>query len=255
MSDSLVLLAKNFDPAKNDPTGWMASEKLDGCRSIWTGEYFISRNGNRFYAPEYFTKGLPNTTLDGELWMGRKMFQTAVSIIKSESKDKGWNKLKFCIFDMPKYKEPFTARYERMRKLNLNPQYHVIVPQTRCTGIKQLVEMTDKVVAQGGEGIMLRDPNSFYEQKRSSTLLKVKRFQDLEARVIGYIPGKGKHVGRMGALTVRWKNVEFEVGTGFTDYEREHPPKIGSTITVKFQELSDGGTPRFPSFLRVHPGF
>lgn len=44
---------------------------------------------------------------------------------------------------------------------------------------------------------------------------------------------------------------EFAVGSGLTDAQREHPPEIGSTITFRYQELTDGGVPRFPSFVRV----
>jgi DNA ligase-1 len=44
---------------------------------------------------------------------------------------------------------------------------------------------------------------------------------------------------------------EFSVGTGFTDKERHDPPPVGATITFRYQELSDGGVPRFPSFVRV----
>jgi len=45
--------------------------------------------------------------------------------------------------------------------------------------------------------------------------------------------------------------IEFRVGTGFSDPERESPPPIGSTITFRFQELTDRGAPRFPSFVRA----
>jgi len=41
------------------------------------------------------------------------------------------------------------------------------------------------------------------------------------------------------------------VGTGFSDAERESPPPIGAIITYRFQELSDGGVPRFPSYVGV----
>jgi DNA ligase-1 len=43
----------------------------------------------------------------------------------------------------------------------------------------------------------------------------------------------------------------FAVGTGLSDAEREHPPSIGSLITFRYQELTDGGIPRFPTFVRV----
>jgi len=43
----------------------------------------------------------------------------------------------------------------------------------------------------------------------------------------------------------------FSVGTGFSDAQRDNPPPVGSTITFRYQELSDRGVPRFASFLRV----
>ena len=100
---------------------------------------------------------------------------------------------------------------------------------------------------------MLRKPGSFYETKRSNTLLKVKSFFDAEAVVIDHEPGKGKHKGRLGALVCRTAaGAECNVGTGFSDKERQSPPAIGSKITYRYQELGkDNGVPRFPSFVGV----
>jgi len=113
----------------------------------------------------------------------------------------------------------------------------------------------ERVEKLGGEGIMLREKGSRYERKRSKTLLKVKTFQDAEAVVIGHEEGKGKYAGMFGALKVRSDTGKlFKIGTGFTDKEREDPPKIGATVTYKFQELTNDGIPRFPVYLRNHPG-
>jgi DNA ligase-1 len=99
---------------------------------------------------------------------------------------------------------------------------------------------------------MLRQPGSIYEVGRSSTLLKVKNFRDAEAVVMDHQAGKGKFKGKMGALVVQMEDgTEFSVGTGFSDAQRGSPPPIGSTITFRYQELSDAGVPRFPSFVRV----
>ena len=69
--------------------------------------------------------------------------------------------------------------------------------------------------------------------------------------VIDHVAGKGRHKGRLGALVVQMPDgTEFSVGTGFSDKQREMPPPIGSTITYRYQELSTGGVPRFPSFVR-----
>ena len=99
---------------------------------------------------------------------------------------------------------------------------------------------------------MLRQPGSRYEAGRSNTLLKVKTFHDAEATVLEHLPGAGRHKGRLGALLVALSNgKQFSVGTGFTDAQRGQPPAIGGVITFRYQELTDGGVPRFPSFVRI----
>ncbi len=99
---------------------------------------------------------------------------------------------------------------------------------------------------------MLRQPGSRYEAGRSATLLKAKRFHDAEARVIEHLPGAGRHKGRLGALAVVLPDgTEFSVGTGFSDAQRERPPAVGSLITFRYQELTDRGVPRFPTFVRT----
>jgi DNA ligase-1 len=83
-------------------------------------------------------------------------------------------------------------------------------------------------------------------------LLKVKNVRDAEARVLEHLNGAGRHKGRLGALLVELPDgTRFSVGTGFSDAEREAPPPVGSVITFRYQELSEGGVPRFPSFVRV----
>ena len=99
---------------------------------------------------------------------------------------------------------------------------------------------------------MLRQPGSRYEVGRSNTLLKAKSFHELDAQVVEHVTGQGRHRGRMGALHVQLANgLRFNVGTGFSDVQRETPPAVGSVIAVRYQELTDRGVPRFPSFLRV----
>jgi DNA ligase 1 len=99
---------------------------------------------------------------------------------------------------------------------------------------------------------MLRQPGSKYVAGRSATLLKVKTFHDSEAVVIGHQAGAGRHKGRLGALLVRLPDgTDFAIGTGFSDRERENPPAVGATVTFRYQELSDAGVPRFPSWVGV----
>jgi len=248
-----LLLAESWD-GKQEIAGWWISEKLDGVRALWDGTQFLSRQGNRFHAPAWFTADLPSMPLDGELWLGRQQFQRAVSIVRRADGGERWRELRFVVFDAPELAEPFERRLAQLQMVfhRCRPSYSQLLLQDRCRDADHLHRELDRITAQGGEGLMLRQPESLYEAGRSLTLLKVKRFLDAEAVVLEYLPGTGRHRGRLGALRVRLANdVEFSVGSGFSDAQREAPPPIGTTITFRYQELTTAGVPRFPTFVRV----
>jgi DNA ligase-1 len=248
-----LLLAETWNE-EIDPSGYWLSEKLDGVRAYWDGTGFFSRNGNPFAAPEWFTRGLPNTPLDGELWIGRKQFQRTVSIVRRSDAAELWNDVRFLIFDAPTLAQPFEQRFQAVMELihgNL-PFYAHVLCQTVCKGREHLEDVLARIEALGGEGVMLRRPGSKYVPRRSDTLLKVKSFFDCDATVVGHEPGKGRHKGRLGALEVELANgTRCAVGTGLTDAQRDRPPSIGTAIRLKYQELTDGGVPRFPVFAGV----
>jgi DNA ligase-1 len=78
-------------------------------------------------------------------------------------------------------------------------------------------------------------------------------FYDAEARVTGYVPGKGRLAGITGALKCEMESgKKFNVGTGLSDKQRRNPPKIGSIITYRFQELTRDGVPRLHSPIRLY---
>jgi DNA ligase-1 len=248
-----LLMAQSWDNI-TDPTGWFLSEKLDGVRAYWTGSFFQSRMGNLFHAPVWFRAGLPDVPLDGELWLGRKKFQRAVSIVRRQDESDLWKEITYVVFDAPKLEKPFETRLQFVNEClqQHHPAYAKAHEHVVCRGLDHLRHELDRLEPLGAEGLMLRQPGSRYEAGRSATLLKVKRFQDLEARVLRHQEGAGRHKGRMGALLVEMADgTKFSVGTGFSDKERENPPAIGSLITIRFQELSEAGVPRFPSFVGV----
>ncbi len=248
-----LLLAERWDGVL-DPTGWWLSEKLDGVRAYWDGKQFWSRLGNVYRAPNWFVAGLPSTPLDGELWLGRKQFQRTVAIVRRQDASELWREVRFVVFDAPALEKEFEARLAFVRecvgdKKHPHAQAH---EHQRCRGLDQLRSELERLETLGAEGLMLRQPGSRYESGRSMTLLKVKRFHDAEARVLKHLEGAGRHRGRLGALLVELPDgTTFSVGTGFSDAERENPPSLGSLITFRYQELSDGGVPRFPSFVGV----
>ncbi len=210
--------------------------------------------GNAYLAPDWFTKTLPDFPLDGELWLGRKQFQRCVSIVRRQDRNDAWQDVRFVVFDAPLAAGPFEQRLAHCAQwfASTAQQYAVLHAHEACRGQSHLDEELQRVEALGGEGLMLRQPASDYVAGRSTTLLKVKSFLDTEARVIGHTKGAGRHKGRLGALEVELANGKrFSVGTGLSDAEREAPPAVGSIVGVRYQELSDDGVPRFPTYLGV----
>ena len=255
-----LLLANIYQPSINLQDYWI-SEKFDGVRAYWNGANFVSRQGNVFHAPEWFTGVLPKMALDGELWLGRGEFERLSGVVRRQSPDdSSWSGIKFMIFDLPGHTGLFDERLifdERLKRLeeiisNINTPHIQLIKQYKVSSHEILMKKLDDIVNQGGEGLMLHLGSSLYKSGRSDDLLKLKKHFDAEAKVINHISGKGKYKGMLGSMLVETADKKrFNIGTGFSDAERKNPPVIGSIITYKYFGLTNKGIPRFASFMRV----
>lgn len=231
------------------------SEKLDGVRGYWNGKKLLTRQGNPIILPQGFSDNWPKVPLDGELWSARGEFQKIVSCVRKKTPDaKCWRTIKFMVFDLPTSTADFTLRIDKIKQLLNQSQSDTIsiIEQFSLSDEQQLFTKLDSVVALGGEGLMLHHKQANYKTGRNQALLKLKPYQDEEAIVLRHFKGKGKYKNMLGALLVKNKQgVEFKIGTGFSDQERQNPPAIGSEITYKYIGKTDRGVPRFASFLRI----
>jgi DNA ligase-1 len=237
-----------------DISGWLISEKLDGVRGYWDGEQLWSKNGKLFHPPEAFVRDLPDFALEGELWGGRGTFEKTVSIVLKKEVHDGWLQLRFAIFDVPEAGGGVTGRLQKARQwFAAHPSpYAFVIGQRPVRNAKQLRQELQRVEKLGGEGLIIRNPDALYTAGRSREILKVKNFQDAEAVVVAQLPGRGKNLGRLGALLVELPDgTRFKIGTGFSDEERKNPPPVGEVITFKYLGYYPSGIPRFPSFLRI----
>ena len=238
-----------------DVSRYLVSEKLDGVRARWDGRRLTSRAGNVIPAPAWFIHAWPKTALDGELWSSRSNFDAISAIIRrTPADDAHWRTLRFMAFDLPEHPGTFEQRLTAMRNLvhgSDNPHLAVIAHQ-RVTDTASLHTRLRQVVAAGGEGLMLHHQDNRYLHGRSEGLLKLKLFEDAEARVVGHAPGKGKYEGMTGALLMQAEDGRrFRIGSGLSDAQRAHPPAIGSLVTYRYNGLTVHGLPRFARFLRV----
>lgn len=232
-----------------DPSGWYMSEKFDGVRAFWDGKNLYTRGKNHINAPEFLTAKLPKIALDGELWTSRNSFEEIASIVAlNDPADWRWQKVHYLIFDAPLFRGDFEARLNELKK----HKDIELIRQIICEGKNHLESFHKEVEAKGGEGVILRDPASLYEEgKRTKSYLKFKSFDDNEAVIIGYKMGKGKYQNMVGSFEVEADGKRFFVGSGLTDEIRKNPPPIGSVITYKHSGYTKNGLPKFATLWRV----
>jgi len=238
---------------------YFVSEKLDGMRGYWDGKQLFSRQGNIINTPSWFTHRWPHLPMDGELWLGREKFQPLLSCVRKqvaiENKTTScWRHVRFMIFDLPKHSGDFNERVNKMRLLLMhNPSvYLAMINQVKLKELSDLDRRLNEVIAAQGEGLILHLASAHYQKGRNPALMKLKKYQDAEATIIGYTEGKGKYQNQLGAIQVKTSNgIVFKLGSGFSDAQRAKPPKIGTIITFKYNGLTQAGIPRFARFWRI----
>ena len=241
-----LFLLKKYQEDMN-VSGWYMSEKLDGVRAYWDGKKLISRNGKVFNTPLFFTKDFPKTELDGELWSKRGDFSNISSIVNTKKADDRWKSLSYNVFEVPNAKGTLL---ERLSTLN-ESKYIKRVKQIKFKSKKELKDFLKSVESKGGEGVVVRNASLPYYTGRDKNSLKMKSYLDTECVVTGFTQGKGKYKNLFGALLCKLENKHIiKIGSGFTNEERKHPPKIGAIITFKYYGLTSKGNPRFPVYLR-----
>ncbi len=244
------------------PINWWASEKWDGIRALWDGEKIISRGSGvgkpkvYTYIPEWFKMTLPpGIPLDGEIWIGRGMFQktSRLSTLKpgksytKEQIDDIWSgssdpPVIFKVFDIPNLNFRFEERMKILKNIikdrekcwkTLKYSNKKVFPiqfteQIKIESMEQLINLYTSLTNNGAEGIMLRAPGSPYELRRSKYLLKYKKKEDAECIVKEYILGDGRLKGLLGSLKCELlvdskpSGILTQIGTGFNDSQREN---------------------------------
>ena len=179
---------------------------------------------------------------------------------KNDPIESEWEKITYMVFDLPLVNLPFEERYKMMKTILKDVPHVKVVENTKISSVAQFNKIHKDLVSKGAEGTMIRTANSYYQNKRSKDLLKVKDFHDAEVVVIGHETGSGRNANILGALIVKWQksgmgtNI-FKVGSGFNDQQRNNYKtlfKIGTVITIQYFEIDKTSQkPRFPIFMRV----
>ncbi|MEN9544265.1 MAG: hypothetical protein RLZZ598_1098, partial [Pseudomonadota bacterium] len=231
------------------------SEKYDGVRALWDGHELRFRSGRTIAAPRSFLARLPSHALDGELWLGRGRFDGLAAIVrKTTAVDTEWQSLRYMVFEAPDAHGDFAQRYAQLQHwidAAEHPQLQA-VEQSRVADRATLQHRLRRVLAQGGEGLMLHRADAPVLTGRSDALLKLKPVQDAEAQVVAHIAGRGRLTGQLGALELLTpQGRRFRLGSGLSDALRRDPPPLGATVSYAYRDLTPSGLPRFASFVTL----
>ena len=146
---------------------------------------------------------------------------------------------------------------DRMKLLGAKSHGHIMTAHTyTVASMEEAQELYQKKLADGEEGLVLKDPKGPWEDKRVKHQVKMKAELEADLRVTGIVPGAGKYKGKIGSLMVESADGEVTsaVGTGLDDDERSYDPKefLGKIVAVKYNALiTDKKTGQKSLFLPV----
>jgi len=279
--------------------GFLVSPKLDGIRCIKHPTHgLVTRTLTQ--VPNRFIQECLGSTqfdfFDGELVKGTPEemveFNDTQSVVMTQA---GSPFFTFCVFDdIEKPRIRFNWRTHRamerievlLRSINFQDNFNIAwVPQKLVNSVEELMDVEEEYLLDGYEGIIIRDPWGAYKNNRSTFkqqgMIKLKRFLDAEARVIGFkelyrntnelevdargyakrsskLEGKVP-AGTLGKLVVEgingpFRGVVFEIGVGFTEKQRQdiwdNPDNyIDRFCRYKYQAIGSKNAPRIPTFL------
>jgi DNA ligase-1 len=279
------MLCANYDAktvAANGAAGFYASEKYDGWRMFYRDGAFYSRTGKPLSPPQHIADaaeallaadeaaGGRALVLDGELWLGYERFQDTHAALDAKSPELQW-----LLFDMPSATGGYCERATALGALaadaaadcRVTPDGRVaaaadcrvrVIAQTRCADRASLDAYYTTLLAAEprAEGIVVRAADLPYHwNARHAAFMKRKPFRDLEATVVGYHTiaprtpesAAARPDGYVSSLICRVAS-----GSDFKlTYKGARPPPIGALVTVKYQNLTENGLPRFPSLKGI----
>lgn len=267
---------------------FIITQKLDGCRFVLVkDEYgqvkYFTRQGQEIEGLIEFendVKLIPNNTvIDGELLLNKEGLRSKDLYRETmkESRKKGekhglvlnaFDILTFTEFKQGISKTPCKVRKEQLNNLLiLNGFTNIIEVPIRYIGKEEnmIIKLLDEAIANDEEGVMVNLSNSPYECKRTSNILKVKKFQDADLKVLNIAEGTGKNKGKLGAITVQFEHegnlYQCDCGSGFNDEERElywnnRDLLLGKIVTIGYFEISQNSKTkeyglRFPTWKGI----
>lgn len=137
--------------------------------------------------------------------------------------------------------EPYNERFAKLNTIDDDDRFDLVESKV-VNDLNSAMSLFKKKLAEGQEGLILKNHGMPWENKRSYHMVKMKDVKDIDLEVIEWIPGTGKYEGMLGALKCRNKDgtIEVNVGSGFVDNDRATlTPEntIGKICSVKYNDV------------------
>lgn len=280
-----VQLAKTYKPGMIKDGEWFSiSQKINGTRATYFASHLISRTGHEFLGLDHIIEELCDINkymgeayaFDGELRLkeinrltDNEAFRIGNGIATSQRDFTLKRNLKFVIFDIIPAKwwanDSCDIKYrERLKRMHSIPwskyKYVEEIPVFYAGyDIGQIEVCSNFAYEYSMEGIMI-NRDSMYQFKRTSELLKYKKFNTIDLEVIGFQEGTGKYEGVLGALVCKMGSNTVYVGSGFTDEQRYEiwemqEAFLHKLVEVKYKDITNNketglASLQFPVFVR-----
>ena len=281
---NVQLANKYFDkPQYVEGKTFAITTKIDGGRIIALKENgqvsFFTRAGQKYEGlvdlEDEMSRLMPdNTCLDGEITLlvrgnlsSKEAYKQTMKIVRQTTNPEKHG-IKMLVFDcmtVEEFKNQNCRHDYTIRRADAELLFHqgdfmyfeLLPILYRGSDTSKITEILEEEVANGEEGIMINICDALYEFKRTNNLLKVKKFDTCDLKVIGFEEGTGKYTGMLGAFVCEYKGGEVKVGSGLTDELRKEIWRNSQNyenviIEVSyFEETKDStGKPslRFPTF-------
>jgi|TARA_B100001094_G_scaffold295835_1_gene317494 DNA ligase-1 len=271
----LPMLAHPFTKRKHNITyPAVVQRKFDGVRCLARINNdgtvtLLSRKGKEFpHLKHIRTEVLnynknKNIVLDGELYSDTITFQELVGLVRrvtlKEGNSEQMLQVSLRVYDCidVEKEQDFSERYKVITDITNGAKYLSLVENVSVKEESEIHAAQARFVEEGYEGAMVRNLTGAYAiGKRSANLQKVKTFLDNEYEIVGFTQGTGDETGCVIWVCKTKDGQEFRVRPRGTREERQEyfqngKDYIGKMLTVRYQELTDEGIPRFPVGISI----
>jgi ATP-dependent DNA ligase len=244
--------------------------KLDGMRCICRADGMWSRTGKKIVSAPHIHEALkhlfdndPELIFDGELFCSKYKndFNAIISLAKQtkpskEDLAKSEASLEYWIYDFPSSTSNFGKRFDELKAILPKHKAIVLVDTFLAKNQEELDAKYAEYLTDGQEGQIIRF-DAAYENKRSRFLLKRKTFVDAEFKILDITEGKGNRSGMFGrAECITDAGVKFEANARgnakfYTDLFVNRKKYIGEKATVRYQNMTPDGKPRFGVIVAI----